>query len=363
MLGVLETRFGLNYQPVNHLSDVLGQRVRSSIDPSTASYQQPHADLGWTPRPNVNTGLYQTNSDGIRSLNETTKSIPNKMFRWATFGDSFTHGDEVGNNETWQSLVENMTPNWEFLNFGVGGYSIDQAYLRYKAATERFVFSGVIIGVQSRDIFEVVNTFRPFSIPRTSSPFGKPRFSLKGDKLELLPNPLSDLQAYSALLQSPEIRLEQIGRNDLYYVRRYKTGYFDSLNSVRLVKILSEEYDRRVRERNILKNGLYNTENETFHLTGTILKRFSEEASENGALPVVLFLPNKKDIVRSRSGAEVSYSPLRDFLSRAGLVVIDPQVAFQTEDDIDDLIGGHYTALGNRRLAEYLSVTLFELVR
>ena len=48
----------------------------------------------------------------------------------AAFGDLFTHGDEVKDEETWPFLLSTYT-NCEIENFGVGGYGQDQAYLKY----------------------------------------------------------------------------------------------------------------------------------------------------------------------------------------------------------------------------------------
>jgi len=48
----------------------------------------------------------------------------------SAFGDSFTHGDEVRDNEAWPFRLSELL-GCEVENFGVGGYGQDQAYLKY----------------------------------------------------------------------------------------------------------------------------------------------------------------------------------------------------------------------------------------
>jgi hypothetical protein len=77
-------------------------------------------------------GLYVSNSAGIRSNREYNLIAPPGVTRIVAFGDSFTHGDEVPNQETWEYLLEQSRDEVEVMNFGVQGYGADQAYLRYK---------------------------------------------------------------------------------------------------------------------------------------------------------------------------------------------------------------------------------------
>ena len=58
--------------------------------------------LGWSIKKNGMAHQYCANSLGIRATREYgAQPAPGKL-RIATFGDSFTHGSEVANDETWQ---------------------------------------------------------------------------------------------------------------------------------------------------------------------------------------------------------------------------------------------------------------------
>jgi hypothetical protein len=95
--------------------------------------------LGWTIRPNSYSSnkKYHSNSQGIRA-NKDYKIKESGYLRIATFGDSTCHCDGVYNNETWQYFLESYFKNVEIINFGVGGYGTDQAFLRYKYLGRKF---------------------------------------------------------------------------------------------------------------------------------------------------------------------------------------------------------------------------------
>ena len=78
-------------------------------------------------------GLYKSSEEGIRSqaVGVSYKDAQ-RLPRVAIVGDSFTFGLGVPFESSWGAQLENsMTNTVEVLNFGVNGYGIDQAYLRY----------------------------------------------------------------------------------------------------------------------------------------------------------------------------------------------------------------------------------------
>lgn len=89
-------------------------------------------------------------------------------------GNSFTHGDEVSFEDTWPYRLQQLT-GLRTLNLGVGGYGIDQAFLRYeqvkpkaklvilamvagdidRAATQ--VYNLTVGGLKTKPMFEFIN--------------------------------------------------------------------------------------------------------------------------------------------------------------------------------------------------------------
>lgn len=59
----------------------------------------------------------------------TAYLYPNRACRINTYGDSFTHGDQVNDGETWQEYLAGHLGE-PIRNFGVGGYGVYQAYRR-----------------------------------------------------------------------------------------------------------------------------------------------------------------------------------------------------------------------------------------
>lgn len=107
----------------------------------------------------------------------------------------------MANHETWEAQLEAIDQHLEVLNFGVGGYALDQAFLRYKEDGIKFHSHIVLIGHMSTNIYRLLTTFWPFYSPGAEIPFGKPRFILKNDQLVLVDNPLSKREDLEKLVK------------------------------------------------------------------------------------------------------------------------------------------------------------------
>lgn len=76
--------------------------------------------------------VYDYEADGARKL----VNCPERPCRVHSYGDSFTHCDQVSDGETWQECLAAHLRE-PIRNYGVGGYSVYQAYRRMRAV-ERF---------------------------------------------------------------------------------------------------------------------------------------------------------------------------------------------------------------------------------
>ena len=76
------------------------------------TYLVDDSDLGWSIRASGTSELYETNSQGVRAEPARLYSteIPAGKLRIVAVGDSFTHGDEVKNDETWMYVLEQLRP-------------------------------------------------------------------------------------------------------------------------------------------------------------------------------------------------------------------------------------------------------------
>ena len=155
-----------------------------------------HPDLGWTFRPNVarQEGTFTINGAGYRALREFELAPSPHRLRIAVFGDSFTAGDEVGDEETWAHLLEHQLElagiRAEVYNFGVSAYGMDQAYLTWLHVAKAYQPDIVIFGLQPENLKRNVNIFRQLlSQNHAELPMSKPRFLLDEGELRLLNSP------------------------------------------------------------------------------------------------------------------------------------------------------------------------------
>ena len=103
-----------------------------------------HPEMIYTLKPNLDTVFklvrFKTNSSGLRDK-EYSLSKPMDTFRVAVIGDSFTVPSGVRIEDAYHSLLEERLnaeetgTTYEFINFGVGGYSLKQyvAVMKHKA--------------------------------------------------------------------------------------------------------------------------------------------------------------------------------------------------------------------------------------
>ena len=224
----------------------------------------PHPELGWSIRAGGVNGQFRANSAGLRADREYSSLPSISRVRVAAFGDSFTHGDEVAQQDTWQAALERADPELEVLNFGVPGYGPGQAYLRYQQLGRRFGPDIVLIGFMSENVHRAVNRFRPFYTRAGGIPFSKPRFVLEGQQLRLIPNPLRDAEDYQALLADPESVLRRLSVNDPHYGDRYYAPWFDWSPTVRLITVARATLGSRQGDEEVFVGGAYNEATERF---------------------------------------------------------------------------------------------------
>lgn len=313
--------------------------------------------LGWTISENGKSrdGKYIANSTGIRSLREYDLYPPPGILRIAAFGDSYTHCDDVLNEDSWPYLLEKGNPKWEVLNFGVGGYGLDQAYLRWKTVREKFHPHIVLIGFWLRDINRVVNRFYPFYYESTGIPLGKPRFILRNGKLILIPNPISNprdvLDATDNLSQ-----IKNWGKKDFWFLQiAYSKSSLDKINTFKLIKNVIH----RIKYRVLARKARYRKDQEPFLVTTALLKKFYEDVKVVNEIPIILIFPGKDDLYEFQKTKVKYWQPLIEFLNDNKLEYIDfmdsfEKYALENYIAVDRLFSGHYSAFGNKVVADIL---------
>lgn len=315
-----------------------------------AEYHRIDPVLGWTIQSNVDGDVYSSNSIGIRGNREYAVEKPDGIsHRIAAFGDSFTHGDDVADEYTWQHFMEQKNPRLEVMNFGVGGYGTDQAWLRYQQKGKRYNPDIVLIGFMVENINRNVNAFVPF-YRRKSSPVSKPRFSLNDkDELVLHGNMLKTRNDYVELRDNQREMLRRLGRHDFYYQRLFLSDF-----DFKPVKLAYYVYVNVTSPWVLDHNRQYNPRSESFRVTLRIMEEFYEEAEAAGASAWIVVFPEMDDVMRARRGQVKRHQPLLDALADENLRFIDIVDGFERRNmlSLGTLFDGHYTETGNELVAE-----------
>jgi hypothetical protein len=337
-------------------------RIASLLDSRSDGRLALDPVLGWRYRAGYSSATDELNGQGLRARHDYAITPADETLRVAGFGDSFIYANEVANGDAWSALLEAREDHLEVANYGVGGYGLDQALLRYRSEGRTLNPDVVLIGFATDDLRRVVNVYRRF-ISSVELPLTKPRFMLQPNQaLVLLPNPFPTPEHYRRLMDEPG-SVRELGARDAWYSRTiYENPLYDRLASLRVGHALALRLDRRLFDPERLFVGdLFNERSPAFALQVALLDAFSREVHEATSIPAVIMLPDRHSVARLRRGEPAVYAPLTRALLDRQVTVWDAGDAFRAATHpIDTLFapGGHYSPTGNRILADWLAVRL-----
>jgi len=352
---------GLAYGLVELVSWIYLQKVPVSGDPfvmterqkkyvrfvvnESEGYQVYSPSLAWTIGKNqvAKDGLYRSNADGFRANREYTKEKTPGKIRVLCFGDSYTHGDEVGNEETWEHYAEQAAPDMEFLNFGVPGYSLTQAYVRYKEVARSYDADYVIIGCMTEDLKRSVNAYYPF---RYANPEDSPNAAAmpyaslnKAGDLVVHPPAIASREAYAAFLENPVPMLKKMSRMDLLFRPPPPTPFLALLadrwrshdhHLDPLVNYALTSWHRAFHSSVNIKNrrnpdAARNAERKRriSEIGRQLFARFALEVRKNRAVPVVVWFPSPLNLESHNAGRTRDYQHFFDFFAKRDLAAVD----------------------------------------
>jgi hypothetical protein len=197
-------------------------------------------ELGWAPAKEPGNPL------GI--ITETPYKMEDIRQPVLFFGDSFVAGATPIPYRIPQ-LLDGLSVDRSVLNYGVGGYGVDQIYLRFRKTAKDFDKPTILIGILTGDLDRGVLSFRTGQ---------KPYFDIIDDalvvrNLPILPSTRDYVKAYP-----PKIR-----------------SYLARFILFRLEPLISKEWSRRW----VDDDG---TRRQIEHINKRLLRSFSEDAAANG---------------------------------------------------------------------------------
>ena len=272
--------------------------------------------LGWTFRPNAARQEYEfmINSAGLRSQREYSQRPPPDTLRIALFGDSFTAGDEVRDDETWGHQLE-MKLNQagirtEVLNFGVNAYGMDQAFLRWQKIGRGYAPDIVIFGFQPENLQRNVNIFSNLYI--RGLPFSKPRFVLTaGGGLELLNSPVMPLEQIADVFES--FANHPLAQYEYHYQSRDTAPRWWSFS--RLISYLHEALKQPEDDED--SQAAMGPASERGRLGQVIVDAFANDVKASKAAFFVLYLPKQNVLRRVHDGKPRAHQFLLDHFDKA----------------------------------------------
>ena len=335
-------------------------RIRVLMEPDTTRLLALDSILGWRYRANHRDPNNRTNAAALRGDREYSATPKPGVIRVAAFGNSFVYCNEVDNANAWPELVEQMYPQLEVLNYGVGGYGVDQAFLRFLAEGSRLSPQVVLIGFAPVDLSRVVNVYRRFWSNR-EIPLIKPRYLLDDDgNLVLEPSPARVPSDYVPYLADPR-RVIDLGIHDQWYEPAiYQDPLYDYSATVRLATGLWIRLRRRyVGQERLVRGGLFNPASTAFRIQLALFERFAAAVRARGARPIVVLFPDREAVVSARNGQPMVVASLVEAFRTHGLEYADLTAAFVETDPEGGvgswfMPGGHYSPLANRLVASWL---------
>lgn len=315
------------------------------IGPVHRAYQQAyHAQRGW-------------DNDYATPFGERPRSTDYKDPFIATFGDSFYHCDEVANNESWQEYLSAMLQR-DVFNFGTGGYGTDQAYLKFREKYPKVRTPVVVIGLTSENINRLVNVYRPFYFPKTGQRLTKPRFELLNGRLTLLQNPITNEEEISKLRDPRFIR--EIGRHDFWYNRDEYPVLGFPYSKIIFNKRLWREVTAKTDDINPRPWIDLWEDRESRELMFRIIDAFAADVKAAGATPIVMVIPNPREIIWKIEDGRDSHGVvrIREYCRQHGYLYFNPidgLVRYLRKGRLlPEIFRDHITALGNQIIAHEL---------
>lgn len=342
-------------------------RIRALLDTAVHRREMYDNTLGFRYRAGYEGADDRLSPQGTRGGRIYQPTPPPGRVRVAAFGDSFVYANEVTPEESWAARLEQHFPALEVLNYGVGGYGVDQALLRYRLEGAALAPQVVVMGFMPDDLRRVVNVYRRF-ISSHEWPLVKPRFVLTSEgSLALRPPPIGSLEDYRRFLADPAA-VRALGQEDYWYETLiYENPLYDASAVVRLGTHAWIRFrNRYVRSDRLVRGPVFNPASSAFRIQVLLFETFAAEATQGGAQPLVVLLPDREAVQRLRRGQRPSYAPLADALLARGIAHVDLGAAFaaaleHTPPDALFRTGGHYSPAGNEVVARALGPRLVEL--
>ena len=297
------------------------------------------SDVGWLPKPGLRAPPYFHDARGLRvgelTKGDRTATLANTV-KIGFFGDSFIYGAQVPFEDSLgsqlQLLLETRGLEVAVSNYGVSGYGLDQAFLRWRK--QGIAEDCVILGLPRVDAARTLNIVKALYMgylwkltPENTFPFTKPRFILERERLRLLNQPALSPEDLTRALANPS-SWPLFKYESFYTVSDYRDTWF------RRSKLFSFVADVVGRNRWTYSPGsiFWNDDDSVLFADGPargillgIIDAFATEVAARGAHFSILYVPEIDDVQRQMKGQalDIHYGTFLRLLKHS-YPVVDP---------------------------------------
>jgi len=302
--------------------------------------------LGWTVKSNIRSsdGLYDTGDRGMRvSKSRISISAKSAACRIALLGDSHTFGEELKFEETWGHVLKEYLPQrCEIFNYGVIGHSVGQMYLRFLRDVRPSHPDIVIFALSSGTTERTMGVYG-LNMFSSDLPWAQPRFELINHELVPINFPLPSLESitHSRLISElPYIDYDRYFVPGKWEVSRWRYMYNSYL--FRLYVTWYPPY----------RSEYFGNSREA--INHELLRSFLRTVKNDGATPMVVYLPDKDEY----RGGWHENPPSISILATSGIQYLDLRPCLDAIEVDDRFItnGSHYSLKGSTAIAKCVAM-------
>ncbi len=317
-----------------------------------------HPVLGWPSPANFGPGGYD--ASGSRKV----PSFPTPGNACASlYGDSMTWGDEADEEHAWGNVLARRL-GCRVANYGVAGYGVDQAYLRFKLneADEARV---PILTVFPENLLRNVNQYRQLLTGVGMSFSFKPRFRVNdAGSLELIPLPTFTKGQFADLLRDPakylphEYFLPDTPAGPLRFHFPYTLFVLRAARNAQMQASVRTALGGPPTWTPFFSP---NHPSRSLQIAIGILEGFHRDAVARARMPLIQILPTPTAIATFQATGTWPYAPLIDAMAAKGIEVVNlgpPFIERLGGRKLCELLthpescNGHYNSEGYATLAE-----------
>jgi hypothetical protein len=301
-----------------------------------------------------------------------------KTCRINTYGNSYTQCHQVSDHETWQEVLAAHFQE-PVRNFGIGGWSVYQAYLRMLKEEQRTPTEYIILNIYEDDHKRNLDSWRNIRIRKhpqhieATLPYVK--VDLKNEKITEYKNPCLTKESVYDLCDL--VKTYQIFKDD--FVLKIMLAHRNSKmkNPFKSYSKLMDLIKTHGIKTNIDSSATLAQEAEEFHQrtaifsTKNIINKFEKYAKENSKRILYVLSYSGRTVAKFiEEGSRFDQDFIR-FLNKKGVTYIDlliehkkdyEKYKISLEDYINSYFIGHYNPRGNFFCANTLRETLIQFL-